>query len=91
MKRFIRIFLLIIGALLGILLVGPFLVPVPPLKGTVLAETLADPDGLFAQVNGLKVYYKLAGQGQPALLLLHGFARQIEIREKCGRLSSQEG
>ena len=77
MKRFIRIFLLIIGALLGILLVGPFLVPVPPLKGTVPAETLADPDGRFAQVNGLKVYYKLAGQGQPALVLLHGFAANL--------------
>ncbi len=50
MNRFLRIILLILGTLLGILLVGPFLVPVPPLKGTVPAETLADPDGRFAQV-----------------------------------------
>jgi len=77
MKRFLRIILLVIGAFLGILLVGPFLVPVPPLTGTVPAETLADPDGRFAKVNGLKVYYKLAGQGQPVLVLLHGFAASL--------------
>jgi pimeloyl-ACP methyl ester carboxylesterase len=88
MKRFLRIFLLIIGALLGILLVGPFLVPVPPLKGTVPAETLADPDGQFTQVNGLKVYYKLAGRGQPALVLMHGFAANLySWREVFGPLA----
>jgi pimeloyl-ACP methyl ester carboxylesterase len=77
MKRFFRTLSLVAGASLGVLLIGPFLVPVPPLTGTVPAETLADPDGRFAEVNGLKVYYKLAGKGQPALLLLHGFLASL--------------
>jgi pimeloyl-ACP methyl ester carboxylesterase len=63
-----------LAALLVVLLVGPFLVPVPSLEDTVPPEQLADPDSRFVQVNGLAVHYKRAGSGEPALLLLHGFA-----------------
>jgi len=37
-------------------------------------EQLADPDSQFITLDGVRVHYKQTGQGQPALLLLHGFA-----------------
>ncbi len=74
MKRVTKWILGITGALLFLILVGPFLVPVPPLEDTLPPEDLADPDSRFIEVNGLKVHYKVAGQGEPVLVLLHGFA-----------------
>jgi len=44
MKPWLRGLLIALAVLLVILLVGPFLVPVPPLEGTVPPEQLADPD-----------------------------------------------
>jgi len=66
-----------IGSLLAILLVGPFLVPIPALEGVLAREQLADADSLFLDVNGLEVHYKIVGQGQPGLLLLHGFGASV--------------
>jgi hypothetical protein len=40
-----------------VVLVGPFLVPVPPLMGTTDEQSLADPDSHFVEVNGLSVHY----------------------------------
>jgi pimeloyl-ACP methyl ester carboxylesterase len=58
-------------------LVGPFLVPVPPLVGTVPAQSLADADSQFVEVNGLEVHVKTAGQGEPVFVLLHGFGASL--------------
>jgi pimeloyl-ACP methyl ester carboxylesterase len=69
-----RLALIIGGALLLLLGIGPFLVPVPPLEDTVTPEQLADPDSHFIEVNNLTVHYKQRGSGDPKLLLLHGFA-----------------
>lgn len=78
MKRALKlrfcVLLVVLGAILLILVVGPFLVPVPPLEGTVPPEQLADPDSRFIEVNGIIVHYKSAGSGRPAFFLLHGFA-----------------
>ncbi len=81
MKPWLRGLLIILGVVLVVLLAGPFLVPVPPLEGTVPPEQLADPDSRFVEVNGITVHYKMAGSvesGRPAdrpyLVLLHGFA-----------------
>ncbi len=63
-----------LGALLTVALVGPFLIPIPPLEGTVPPRQLADPDSRFIELNGIEVHYKQAGSGRPALILLHGFA-----------------
>jgi pimeloyl-ACP methyl ester carboxylesterase len=71
--RFLKgclIALLVVGLLLT---VGPFLVPVPPLEGTAEPEELADSDSQFVEVNGVTVHYKRMGQGEPAIVLLHGF------------------
>lgn len=73
-SSFINKILLVFIIFLLLLLVGPFLIPVPPLENTRTEKELADPDSLFLQLNGLDVHYKLAGQGQPVLILLHGFA-----------------
>jgi len=72
-SRIRRTILIIVAALLFLLVVGPFLVPVPPLKNTLPPQQLADPDSLFIEVNGFDVHYKMLGQGEPALVLLHGF------------------
>lgn len=74
MKPWLRALLITTGILLFLLLVGPFLIPVPPLEDTVPPERLADPDSLFVEVSGITVHYKAAGSGQPAFLLMHGFA-----------------
>jgi len=50
---------------------------VPPLEGTVPPEQLADPDSRFVEVNGLRVHYKIAGEGEPVLILLHGFGASL--------------
>lgn len=77
MKRWIRIALIVVGVLLCIVLIGPFLVPIPPLEGTLPPEQLADPDSQFVEVNGLQVHYKMMGEGEPVLVLLHGFGASL--------------
>ncbi len=70
--------LLLAGLLaLALILVGPLLVPVPPLENTVPPRQLADADSRFITVNGLEVHYKMAGQGEPVFILLHGFGASV--------------
>jgi pimeloyl-ACP methyl ester carboxylesterase len=88
MKKMGMILLAILGLALLIVAIGPFLVPVPPLEGTVPPEQLVDPDSKFVDVNGLRVHYKEAGQGEPALILQHGFAASLfSWREVLGPLA----
>jgi len=65
--------LMVLGIVLALLIFGPFLVPVPPLEGLQPAAALADPDSEFVEVNGLSVHVKKEGQGDPVMVLLHGF------------------
>jgi pimeloyl-ACP methyl ester carboxylesterase len=60
-----------------VVLVGPFLVPVPPLRDTVPPGQLADPDSQFIEINGLTVHMKTMGQGEPVFVLLHGFGASL--------------
>ena len=70
------------------LLIVPLLYPVAPLTGTVPERELADPDSHFADVNGLTVYYKEMGQGEPVIIFLHGFgASEYSWREVMEPLS----
>jgi pimeloyl-ACP methyl ester carboxylesterase len=67
-RRIVRILFLIIV----VVLVGPLLLPLPPVG--VEAATLADPDGAFITVNGLSTYVLARGpQDGPPVLLLHGW------------------
>ena len=77
MKKFWRILLICLAVLLLIVLVGPFLVPVPALTNTVPAEQLADPNSQFIEINGLSVHVKTMGQGEPVFVLLHGFGASV--------------
>jgi pimeloyl-ACP methyl ester carboxylesterase len=60
-----------------VLVVGPLLIPIPPLKGIVNTHELADEDSEFVQINGLEVHLKRAGQGERVFLLLHGFGASL--------------
>jgi len=62
-----------LSALLIVVLVGPFLIPVPPLEDTVPPHELADADSRFLVVDGVDVHFKTIGHGTSAFLLLHGF------------------
>jgi len=76
-RRFLRGLGIALGVLLLLLLVGPFLIPVPPLEGTKPIEALADADSRFVEINGLSVHYKTTGQGEPVFVLLHGFGASL--------------
>jgi pimeloyl-ACP methyl ester carboxylesterase len=76
-KRFWKITGWIAGVLLLLVLIGPFLVPVPPLEDTIPVESLTNPDSRFIEVNGINVHYKLYGQGKPTFILLHGFGASL--------------
>jgi pimeloyl-ACP methyl ester carboxylesterase len=69
--------LLALAGGLTILLVGPLLIPVPPLKDALPPTDLADDDSIFLEINGQKVHVKKMGQGEPVFLLLHGFASSL--------------
>jgi pimeloyl-ACP methyl ester carboxylesterase len=77
MKKFWHILLIILSVLLLVVLVGPFLVPVPPLTDTIPPEQLADPDSQFIEINGLTVHVKTIGHGEPVFVLLHGFGASL--------------
>jgi len=76
-NRFRKIAGRILIGLLILVLVGPFLIPVPSLENTVPAETLADEDSKFVEVNGVNVHYKMYGQGEPVFILMHGFGASL--------------
>lgn len=73
MNKTQKIIISLFSFLIILIIVGPFLVPIPPLKGTLPERELADPDSKFVEVNGLNVHYKEMGTGQPVFILLHGF------------------
>jgi len=77
MKTFWRGVLIFIGLLLVGLIVGPLLIPIPPLEGTQPPQALADPDSQFIPINGLQVHVKTQGQGEPVFVLLHGFGASV--------------
>jgi pimeloyl-ACP methyl ester carboxylesterase len=76
-KRLVRIAGIILIVILAIPLIGPFLIPVSPLENTVSAESLADKDSKFIDINGINVHYKTYGDGKPVFILLHGFGASL--------------
>jgi pimeloyl-ACP methyl ester carboxylesterase len=91
MRKFWRILLIMLVVLLLVILVGPFLVPVPPAQGTVPAQQLADPDSHFVEINGISVHYKIMGQGEPVFVLLHGFGASLFSWHVVMQPFSQQG
>ena len=83
---------LILGGVLTIVWFAPLLIPVPPLRVTMPVEALTDPDSRFLAVSGLQVHYKLAGEGEPTLVLLHGMGASVfswrEVMAPLARLGT---
>lgn len=73
-----------------LVIVGPLLVPVPPLADVVPPERLADPDSHFIEVNGLSVHFKeQQGAGDRTFILLHGFGASVfSWRDVMGPLAA---
>jgi pimeloyl-ACP methyl ester carboxylesterase len=74
MSRLLKVLLIITGSLLILAVVVPFLIPVPPLQGTVPPRALAGPDSQFINLLDIDIHYEQAGSGEPVYILLHGFA-----------------
>jgi pimeloyl-ACP methyl ester carboxylesterase len=80
----------VVIVLLFALLIGPFLVPVPPLEGTVPPRSLADADSRFVRVGAIEVHYREQGAGDPTIVLLHGFgASTFTWREVMNPLAAR--
>ncbi len=73
MKTWKKTILWIVGILLFLLLVGPFLVPIPPLDNGQSPQDLAGPESQFLDLRGVKVHFIEKGEREPVFLLLHGF------------------
>lgn len=76
-KRFAQITAIILLVILVILLIGPFLIPVPPLENNVAVESLIDADSQFIEIHGVDVHYKKYGDDEPVFILLHGFGASL--------------
>ncbi|MHB0923140.1 MAG: alpha/beta fold hydrolase [Bellilinea sp.] len=70
----LRFFGFVIILVLLVILVGPLVIPIPPLPDPVPVQDLTDSDSRFIEVNSLQVHYKTYGSGEPVMVLLHGFA-----------------
>jgi pimeloyl-ACP methyl ester carboxylesterase len=76
-NRILRIAGIIFIVLILIVGIGPFLIPVPPLENTLSIEQLTDTDSQFIELNGLRIHYKIWGNGKPTFILLHGFGASL--------------
>ncbi len=86
-----RIIGLCLGVFLIILMVGPFLVPVPKLEGLQPPENLADNDSLFIDIHDLTIHYKTMGKDDPVFILLHGFGASLYSWQTIMQPLSQVG
>ena len=77
MKKGWKITLSTLAVLLVLLVLGPLVIPIPPLTTTQPAESFADPDSQFIELNNLTVHMKQAGSGKPVFILLHGFGASL--------------
>jgi pimeloyl-ACP methyl ester carboxylesterase len=77
MKPWKRNLAIAVGIILLIVVVGPLIVPIPPINETLPPKALAGPDSLFIEIDGVEVHYQTAGDGEPVFLLLHGFAASL--------------
>jgi pimeloyl-ACP methyl ester carboxylesterase len=82
---------LVLACGLVILLAGPFLIPVPPLKNTFPPQALGDDDSQFIKINGMDIHVKKMGQGETVLVLLHGFATSLYTWQAVMEQLSQYG
>jgi len=75
--KLMRLALLLLVLLACCVLLGPVVVPIAEVRGTLPVEQLADPDSLFTDVGGLDVHYKVVDGDGRTIVLLHGFAASV--------------
>jgi pimeloyl-ACP methyl ester carboxylesterase len=79
-----------VGVVLVIVIIGPLIIPIPPLKDTLPPKALAGPDSRFIEIDGIEVHYQSSGEGEPTFLLLHGFAASLfswrEVQEPLSQI-----
>ncbi len=69
---------------------APLLIPIRPLEGTSPPEDLADEDSLFVETRGLRIHCKLSGDGDRALVLVHGsLSSLLTWKDVTGSLSQK--
>jgi pimeloyl-ACP methyl ester carboxylesterase len=77
-KQKFAIFLgVILLVLIVVILVGPFLVPIPPLQDVTSPYELADSDSQFIKIANLDIHVKTSGQREPVFVLLHGLGASL--------------
>jgi pimeloyl-ACP methyl ester carboxylesterase len=90
-----RKFFLVLGAILGtlivLMLVVPFLIPIPPLQGVTSPYELADPDSQFIEINNVNIHVKKSEQGEPFFVLLHGFGASLYSWDQVVERFSEQG
>ncbi len=65
---------LFIILLLLLIVLGPFIIPLPPLEGIQPMEALVYPDSQFMEINGVDVHYEeIQSNSGTLIVLLHGF------------------
>jgi len=77
LKRFLRAIVIVLVLMLLVVIVGPLVLPMPPLANITPLEELTYPDSRFVEVNGLSVHYKTYGSGDPVMILMHGFGASL--------------
>ncbi len=96
MNKFWKSLLAVVGMLLALVFIGPFLVPVRKLKGLLSPAALAGPDSQFVKVpfagtDGIDFHYVASGSGEPTFLLLHGFAANVYTWDKVREFFAARG
>ena len=89
--RFTKAVLIVLAVLLVLVVVGPLLVPYPPIADAVSAQQFAGPDSHFVTVSGISVHYKRYGQGQPTFILLHGTLLNTDTWRMVAEPLAQQG
>ena len=89
MSRRKKILLSVLGVLLFIVFVLPYLLPLNG-PSTIDPTTLADPDGAFVQAGDTRMYYQKAGTGDVPIVLVHGFgASSFSWRENLNPIAEE--
>lgn len=91
MKRWFKKFGFVLAGIFGALLIGPILIPIPPLKRVVPPKKLAKSQSQFIKIDGIEVHYQDRGEGTPILLLLHGFMASVFTWREALKPLSQTG
>lgn len=76
----LKVSLALLLAIIGAVIVVPFILPVPPLENTVAEAELASPDSLFVEVGDVTLHYKEVASSADSdltFILLHGFGSSL--------------